>query len=59
MAHLYDKAEIITLVYITGEYMHTRIYELYLTSGIHTIVSQGGGAGSDLSGVGCQGIKII
>lgn len=39
--------------------MHTRIYELYLASGIHTIVSQGGGAGSDLLGFGCQGIKII
>lgn len=59
MAHLYDKAERITLVYMTGEYMHTRIYELYLTSGIHIMVCQGGGAGSDLSGVGCQGIKII
>lgn len=59
MAHLYDKAERITLVYMTGEYMHTRKYELYLTSGIHTMVSQGGGAGSDLLGFGCQGIKII
>lgn len=59
MAHLYDKAERIKLVYMTGEYTHIRIYELYLTSGIHTMVSQGGGAGSDLLGFGCQGIKII
>lgn len=59
MAYLYDKAERIQLVYMTGEYMHTRIYELYLTSGIHTMVSPGGGAGSDLLGFGCQGIKII